>query len=445
MLNEQHQLIELSPNIPSYQIDSSKNAIGIDLGTEYCYAGQYIHHDGKNYVKILKIGGNGRDKLWSGVAFEGKTIHVGEAAKYELSIRKQEKRPLNGAFRIREITGTKFEKVNKRSLDYNIACDEIGRIAIVITDADPTKNGTLVPEEINNIFVQSIIQDLTTVYNFQPTNIIITQSDKMKEIDTVITYGIFKQANTNIDRVIKDCEAAICAYGLAVPLNNYIIFYFGEADSWATLVQNGRITSHVRNGICGLLMDTMNRQLKGKEFAEKSKKLANTLGEMIPILAKSCGNEVDGIILAGSDIHRPMIQGTVAPWRNKFIVYDSIPTEKVIVVGATVISAKRLHDQIQNNPLDGVIREMAQLSRNLSLYNRDTSSEVFQPPPTYESIVNTNRERAPTGTPPIELNSPREQMAPQSPNWNIHDSTQAADSESQNEEDGRMVLEITRL
>uniref|UniRef100_A0A914Y063 Uncharacterized protein n=1 Tax=Panagrolaimus superbus TaxID=310955 RepID=A0A914Y063_9BILA len=253
----------------------------------------------------------------------------------------------------------------------------------------------------------------------------------MKEIDTVITYGIFKQANTNIDRVIKDCEACI-------------------SDSWATLVQNGRITSHVRNGICGLLMDTMNRQLKGKELAEKSKKLANTLGEMIPILAKSCGNEVDGIILAGSDIHRPMIQGTVAPWKKKFIVYDNIPTEKVIVVGATVISAKRLHDQIQSNPLDGVIREMAQLSRNLSLYNRDTS-EVFQPPPTYESIVNTNRERAPTGTPPIELNSPREQMAPQSQNWNSSETTENANSENvdvkeeEEEEDDRMILEVTRL
>ena len=132
---------------------------------------------------------------------------------------------------------------------------------------------------------------------------------------------------------------------------NYIVFYFGEADSWGTLIENGRITSHVRNGICGLLIDTMNRQLRGKELAEKTKKLSNTLNEMLPILVKQCLNNVDGIILAGSEIPRPMIQQMLAFWEPRFKIYGSIPTDKVIVVGATVIAAKRLCELIPILPL----------------------------------------------------------------------------------------------
>ena len=86
----------------------------------------------------------------------------------------------------------KIEKVSKKSLDYAVTADDIGRVAIVITESDPAMSGTILPEEINNLFVQSIIQDLSSVYNFIPQNIVLTQSDKMKEIDSIIMYGVFK-------------------------------------------------------------------------------------------------------------------------------------------------------------------------------------------------------------------------------------------------------------
>ena len=60
---DDHEFIELSPDIPTYELD--KPVIGIDLGTEYCYAGQYVQMNGKNYVKILKIGGNGKSSFYT--------------------------------------------------------------------------------------------------------------------------------------------------------------------------------------------------------------------------------------------------------------------------------------------------------------------------------------------------------------------------------------------
>ena len=87
------EFIELPSSIHPMVID--KPAIGIDLGMEYNWAGQYIRKDGKSYVKVLKIGGNERFGLWSGFAFEGNVIHVGEAAKLTIAIRKNNKEVIN--------------------------------------------------------------------------------------------------------------------------------------------------------------------------------------------------------------------------------------------------------------------------------------------------------------------------------------------------------------
>uniref|UniRef100_A0AC34RGI9 Uncharacterized protein n=1 Tax=Panagrolaimus sp. JU765 TaxID=591449 RepID=A0AC34RGI9_9BILA len=198
-------LIELPTAIRPFSID--KPAIGISFGAENYWAGQFVKKDGRAFVRILKIGGEGRYPLWNGIAFDGKTIHIGEAAKLQIAVKMHKKEPINGAYRTKEFYGMNFDKVDRSSVPFPIVKDQFNRIAIPVKENNRTDLVSL--EMINSVFIKSIISDLESLFDIRNPYVVATEPDHADVMDVALQYGILKIKNVNVDRLIFDSQAAV--------------------------------------------------------------------------------------------------------------------------------------------------------------------------------------------------------------------------------------------
>ncbi|KAE9547097.1 hypothetical protein FO519_009691 [Halicephalobus sp. NKZ332] len=383
-MNNVPEFIELPSAVHPMVID--KPAIGIDLGMEYNLAGQYIRKDGKTFVKMLKIGGSQRFGLWSGFAFDGNIIHVGDAAKLHISIRKENKQAINGAFRVKELVGAQYDQTDQKSLMFPIIKDSLGRVSFPIKGHQELE--TVSPEDVNCIFITAILQTLDQHLGTINPHVVITQADHISTVDATLLYGVLKLRSTDIDRMIKDSQAAILAYGVTVENHSYLVFNYSHMECFCTLVINGKPVSSVRNKASGVVLDAI-QKLPKKQATENLEKIKKTLISMFEIVFDKYKKEIDGIILAGDCQDRPIIKEVLKKVSKNTVVYDEIPPPFVFVVGATVFAAKRLQLEMQvDRPLNGIIQQMMNLNQEMGIHRNPL--ETLSAPPTYESIVSMN-------------------------------------------------------